>query len=116
MPDSTRATRQYSRNHESVYGGRGWGVSPPCPQPLNRREVEILFNNTHIHDYPQAHEIESGLPIDELILQTGMVVSRSQLKRLYQQGGVHIEDRPDLKGVIKQLRIGQRRLLITGGK
>ena len=77
--------------------------------------MEILFNNRHIHDFPQWHFIKSGLPTDELILQTGMVTSKSQLKRLSQQGAIHLEERPDLSNlnVTKQIRIGQRRLLLT---
>lgn len=75
--------------------------------------MKSLFNNTHIHDFPQWHFVKSGLPIGELILQTGMVTSKSQLKRLSQQGAIHIEERPDLVGVTSQIRIGQRRLLLT---
>ena len=77
--------------------------------------MEILFNNRHIHDFPQWHFVKSGLPVDELVLQTGMVTSKSQLKRLQQQGAVYVEERPDLSNlnVVRQIRIGQRRLLLT---
>ena len=75
--------------------------------------MEILFNNTHIHDFPQWHFVKDTLPLDRLILETGMVTSKTQLKRLYQQGAVHVEERPDLAGVTRQIRIGQRRLLLT---
>lgn len=67
------------------------------------RDRETLFNNSQIHDYPQWHMIKTDLPIDEVILQTGMVTSKSQLKRLYRQKAVQ------WKG--NMLKIGQRRLI-----
>ena len=66
---------------------------------------ETLFDNTMVHDYPQGHYIRTDLPIDEALLQTGMVTSRSQLKRLYKQNGVHLEG--------NVIRIGQRRLILV---
>ena len=76
-------------------------LCPPHLCWLHRRET--LFNNNHIHDYPQWHEIRTDLPIDEVILRTGMVTSKSKLKRLYRQDAIHQEG--------NFLRIGQRHLL-----
>ncbi len=65
----------------------------------------ILFDNAHCHDYPQWHYVKTDEEIDEVILKTGMVASKSKLRRLYQQGAVKKEG--------NQLRIGQRVLIFV---
>lgn len=70
---------------------------------LKRRDT--LFNNSHIHDFPQHHFIRSDEPVDDIILKTGMVTSKAQLKRLYKQGAVKVSD--------SRIQIGQRILILV---
>ena len=74
--------------------------------PYITKDHPTLFNNECIHSFPQCHDVKSNLPTDELILQMGMVTSKSQLKRLYKQGAVQIT----ITAQRKTIRIDQRRL------
>ena len=79
--------------------------------PLLRRST--LFNNSMIKDYPQWYLVylhgEDGSAIDEIIISTGMVVSKGQLKRLYKQNAVKIV-RGDMWYFVS---IGKRRLIMV---
>lgn len=82
------------------------------------QEFEKVFQKGGIpEDLPEA-SIEAGTPLVELMVKSGLAPSKSQARRLIQQGAVKLEDLPieDIEATISidepvVLKVGKRRFL-----